>query len=701
MPLPLVASLILASALHAGPERAVTPPVPESQPYSQVVHKAVSGTDSALVVWSDHDHQLPQVRAARVDGDGRTLDSRPLIVAASDLDAWTNADAARGSDRWLVVWTSRTSIFARTVLDDGTMGTPVILASSANVGNFRVASDGSGFLAVWERSTYSTSFSVSVALEVARLDATGTVVDAAHEVARSDATFSVGPFLASNTGYVLLLNTYDGHIDRVALTPSGEIVERRRIATERDAFVTTATFDKDVLVFGWTLWDGVRVLREGEAARTIAPPGATLQQLFVFGGRVHVMLTVDGDVTLRPLDEEAGRTWDVAYETGSARATALGDRLLVSASAGWSENLDVYTTVVDTSLQDVTPAQLIYAEPQLQTKPAVARNAGGALVAWSEWYRAEPRRVILAALVDARGVATSTPFVVGEAEPVWRNVQVASDGEDFLVTWTGPGETAFARRVLHDGTMPAEAVAIGQTNDSACVAWNGAAYVIGYAHVISSTRWTLTAEARVRMLRPDGTMSEPIVVSPPEHVMQVACASGDASSLITWTRLGEVRGALVTHGGSVTSPFRIGNGNAAVVASNGENFLAAWFTREGNVDRARITPAGSVEVPFVPSIPGGAIEYTLADGVAISAKDDGSYLLAWGTRDVFALPLASNGDVTGPPFDVNPEGVTDRFPALAGDLLVYEREAQVPAADRWRIFARTLSDAPRRRRATR
>lgn len=64
----LLSLLLLASALHAGPERSITPPVANASPYGQLVHDVAAGDDAALIVWEE-DYQM--FAAARVDREGR------------------------------------------------------------------------------------------------------------------------------------------------------------------------------------------------------------------------------------------------------------------------------------------------------------------------------------------------------------------------------------------------------------------------------------------------------------------------------------------------------------------------------------------------------------------------------------------------------------------------------------------------------
>jgi hypothetical protein len=62
----LASLLLLASTLHAGPERPVSPPVAES-PYGQFLTSVAAGGDVALTLWQDE----AGLRAVRIDRDGR------------------------------------------------------------------------------------------------------------------------------------------------------------------------------------------------------------------------------------------------------------------------------------------------------------------------------------------------------------------------------------------------------------------------------------------------------------------------------------------------------------------------------------------------------------------------------------------------------------------------------------------------------
>jgi hypothetical protein len=695
MSLSLVAALALASTLHAHPERAVARAVPEAQPYTQLVTSAAAGLDAAMVLWFDGDGSLRQLRAIRVDRRGRTLEPQPLIVSAGDDPH--SPEVVRTLDRWIVTWASSAGIRMRTVRDDGTMTEPMLLADDGATG-VRIATRGSDVLVVWDAGRPQNT----VTLRAAGLDARGNVTEAARDVAAYAGPLTLGPLLATEDGYALLVDAYPG-IDTIRTNPTGQVNERKTLVPGEEAYSVRAALDGDRLVAGWTTTrNGARVVREGEAPQTIAPADSSIHDLVTFRGRVYVLIESAGDLTLRAIDGDESRTWDVDGETWTAQVVAFPEGLLVAASVGSEGRIDVHTTVVDASLQDVAPPALIYEEPRLQRKPAIARAADGAMAVWSEPREEEGRSVVMGALLGSSGGTGGEPFALGENHPIWNEVEITSNGTDYLVTWLDPAEVVHARQVRSDGSVPAAAIPIGKTWHSSCATWTGSAYAIGTIHFLSAAGWTIRAEARLQTLRADGSLSDPIVVAPADDVRDIACAAGRQSTLVTWNHLfGHVRGALVTHGSSVGSAIHIGTGTAAAVASNGDNFLVAWLTREGNVGRARVTPGGTVELPFVPSIPAGPVSMTDTNGVTVSATPDGNYLLAWGTSDLFALLLAANGDVTGPPLDVSTEPFADRYPRLSGNLLVYERETMLPAAGRWRVFTRTLSDAPRRRRAVR
>lgn len=111
----IAAVLLLASTLHAGPEREVAPPPAGHIQFHGAVTRA---GDATLTAWVDGMWNVTNVTAQVNDGP-------PFVVAAEANAKWVRA-ATDGSD-FLVLWTAgEPRVYARRVLRDGTMPAPAV-----------------------------------------------------------------------------------------------------------------------------------------------------------------------------------------------------------------------------------------------------------------------------------------------------------------------------------------------------------------------------------------------------------------------------------------------------------------------------------------------------------------------------------------------------------------------------------------------
>ena len=660
----ILATLLLAATLHPGPERAVQASPRDAQPYPQRLRGIAAGDETALVLF---DYQ-PEVRAVRVDRDGKTLDTVPLTIA---IEAWGQASVARGTDEWLVAWSNFNGIQARTAGDDGTLGAPFDVTSEVPSSPVSVAFDEESYLLVWAGTAK---------IHGVRVRADGVVLESPFEIAASENRHIASLFPDPAGGFVLVAGLQG--IDVLRLDSKGRLVSSRRAATPSDLGHVIAGLDAaGQLVLVWR--DGhVVYAQRGDAAPVLLAAGSetsfpTPRAVVVASGATYALYQHDGDVVLKDLDSGAEKVWDVAYTTLNSDAVSFGDRVLVAASIHpppgqhWSEELgDVYVATVDAALADVAPVRLLYAEPRMQIHPAIADDA----VVWVESVDEERRKQIVLKIGDGRPIAIADDVSYGTSP------QVASSGDGFLVTWHDAQLYPWARRVRRDGTLgEPQQLSDRMVAGSPCVAWTGSEYVTGFPIRKVAYRWYIQTEVWMQALSREGVLSgTPAALSGQGRYLGVACAASKTATLFVWSGEG-VTGAVRTHTGAVSTGIGIGTGFNSSVASNGNGFLVTWSSQ-----RAAVSDGGTV---------GTRIE-TPGDFTVVGARGDGYVLLTQSSGTLTATPLDAEGETSGEPV-VLAHHTT--HPALAGSTVVYQRDTAELVQPRWRVFRRTLSEVLRRR----
>jgi hypothetical protein len=692
----LVPLLLLASTLHAGPERAVTPPVPNASPYSQFAGEIVAGDEFALMTWAG-----PGVHAARIDRDGRTLDRTPIELAPRYCSAPL---ATRADGRWLVVWCEERAerpgtrdMVAKFVGDDGTASPLRHLGLWPAVQAIRVAFDGTHFLVAW--SAYET-------LGALRLDRDGNVVEGPFVVDAVPAWLSMD-LVAFDSGFAIVAVRYfqeesDSTIEVIRLDTNGDRVGHSWLdRTSAPSSAVDATADGDKLTAVWTSWTGggfrAFIAREGEPLRVLAEGQHVSERILDIRGTAYVLLRELNSVRLIAEDGSYDRVWhEPFFDVRNASAVALGDRIFVAASNRDvnAQDYDLWTAVVDAALQDVRPFERFEHAPPLQEQPAVARNEHGeTLAVWFESGHGPVARIVAMPLNGAGQSLLRIPITVGESLYPSHRPRVASDGSDYLVVWNDS-----AARVKRDGSVIR--LSLPQSGPTPCITWTGEEYLIGAVRVtrIVSGRPTVWQVWMTRVSREGARIAEePLSVE--GRIGSVACAG----NLFVWTEFGRVDGAFAPSG-----VFTIAQGPTThpAVAKNGDRYLVAWpgaSSPESSttvVERALVNEHGTVTPVSDVPLPTGLADTSLED-VAVAPYREG-YILAWGRPDLRAIALDRYGHAASPIIDVTVTTAVEVEAAIAGGdtpFVVYMRK--LGATTRWRVFTRSLTDNQPRRRATR
>jgi hypothetical protein len=643
----LAALFLLASTLHAGPEVAIAEPARDAQPHVQVVGDIAASDDLALVVW----HDGTVLRGVRVDRDGNTLDAVPLLIAYAP---WEGAWVARGATNWLVATWGPDRVVATIVEDDGTVRPSIPI--SADTGWPRVAFDGNAYLLAWYTPTQ-------------RGRILGARISADGEILEND--ILLPPFLivdllpAAGGGFVWVgqqAEVVAFRLDAQARAMSGTTLWRAPIPHD-----AAATLEPDgKVVLGWKESDGTsRLKRQDSDALVLA--AEDVEDFVTISGTTYAVVRAHDRTSLVTL---AGDSAGELPATQTARAVSFGDRVLVATS-----DQDVRMTLLDTLLQTVAPERLVYTEARMQSDAAIAKAGDTRLVAWTEGEGETGR-------ITAR-IGDGEPFLIGEGH----SVEVASDGQDFLVAWHLGFLTSF-RRVLRDGTMMEPVGIAPWTWGDSCLAWTGSDYVLAYITATAYPRAHIRTVEAQRLTRDGALSGDAAVVSGTRPIHAVACASTKTTTLFAWAdEEGNVDGSTLSHGGTPVR-IHIGTGTSVSVATHGDGFLVAWAEHPaGRALWTTVSEGGTVGQPR-------AIESRTID---IAARP-GGYLLLYGKDPLLAQTLDGEGNPSGPTSVIAQDAAE---PSFVRGTIVYQRDTDILSRPRWQVFLQEIEETPARRRATR
>lgn len=704
---------LLGGTLQAGPERAVTPPVRNGSPYEQLSVRASGSGDVALLAWTE---ELGSA-AIRVDRDGRPLDEHP--IALSGARAVSRLQIVRGRDGWLALWVAPDNILeGRFIGDDGTASfdlIPFVLGSAAD--DLSGAFDGTHYLVAWTHAGGS--------IRALRLDADGAVVEGGVEIPARGwfeevevVAFDGGGFAVVGIQAPPVFELPEYTVEAFRLDTNADflsfgLVDRTSTAALGRLHVLA---DGGTLVSSWSgsgiVGDNTFVAREGQPVR-LAVTSATPDAIVKTGGQVFVAVaTALGRFTLLVSEDGTERRTVGASTIGSA-ATSVGERTLIAMVTERGIEYDLSTAIVDASMQEVVPQTRLEPEPPIQERPAVARNdRGESLAVWLESGR-RSGPAVMGTRLDGAGRAAGPAVVLG---PVSRRrdvrPQVASDGEDFLVVWYefvdgNPGVRTV--RVLRDGTVFDPVVHLFG-HPQLCLAWNGAEYLLGHWRITTSGRFLQHAEVHATRFSREGVRGESMPVSPEVQFFDhLSCAASESATLFVFAGNTSVSGAVLSDGGTLTAPFPIGSTGISIndtrrglvrtaVAANGESFVTAWSTYDNRIEWARVTEGGTAS-----KVNAALAIDTTGRSLAVAPLRDG-FLLAWqGFGDLHGLALDRDGrSVSGVTISATPR--LEHEVALAGGeraLAVYQRELVPEGQPRWRVFARTVGESTPRRRSAR
>ncbi|MFZ5468932.1 MAG: putative Ig domain-containing protein [Myxococcota bacterium] len=406
---------------------------------------AVSGTQSLpkvaydgmsfLVAWQDARGATLDLYAARVSATGTLLDAAGGVFLSTGTNDQSDPSLVFGAGQHFLTWTDTRRQAAPDVfgtrmgtdlsLRDGT-GFPVALSGNAQTG-VAVASDGAGYLLVWEDDRNGTQDIMG-----ARVDSEGNLLDATGFSINTGVGAQYDPSVVFGGGSYLVAYVNQGvTLDIVAqrVDPAGTLKD-----TSPFVIAGGATDQSEPAVaFGGNQF--LVVWREGSVGD-------------IYGARV----TPDGTVT----DTAA---LPIAVVTGSEQSQPAVAASPEGFQVVWYDERrassgDVFGARVlpDGTLPDGMGV-IVAAYAGTHQYPSLACDGARCLVAWED----SGTSADVYAVHLAQGSPVGQRFGISVAGGPQRAPKVAHDGNQFLVVWedlrSGVTPDVFAARVLPSGVV--------------------------------------------------------------------------------------------------------------------------------------------------------------------------------------------------------------------------------------------------------
>jgi hypothetical protein len=527
-----------------------------------------------LVVWQERvigeTTSYMRVVGRRIDIDGALLDAEPFVICDVDtatLSPEPNPAVAGLAGRFLVAWTdARVSEDAADIyaaLVDG--ADPVVdpadgfaLASAGvALGRARIASDGTGFLVVWQQDE-STSLTSKEDIVAASVDPVDGTVSEPVVVCGVPSQRSRTPLVAGGPAGYLVVWSDDREVEECESEAWGTLVD--------GAALEVLTPDGAPLCAGP---EGVSEPREVEAA------GADFAVLMAkegcgttFADDLRVVLVGGGDGA--PLGGEPLLVWDVDSASAQSMAAVsddlvavLGTRRHSTLSSSWSQ---IIAGRVDLAVGEPLDPQGINVDPgwNQHFSVAAAAGTGSLLVVWS----------------DTRGIASGSQTDI-------RALRVARDGTAILPIDAESVCVSDDAEVERDPAVAATAgrfLVVWRVRSSWAETAQLCAYEVRAARIDEETGALLDPEPIV-LAGAEGGLEAPVVAALDGRFL-VAWAAPDTDA-VRGAFVDAVTGAVDDFGGAPL--FETGAGNGLALAAGQEAFWLAW-TDQRNAYEVLIQP---------------------------------------------------------------------------------------------------------------
>lgn len=647
--------LLAASVSHALPD--FSEPQPVSEPEyghngANAYHPVVASNGSErLVLWN---YNAGALFATQFGPDGPGAETVPFVVANGALE--DTATASNGED-FLVVWRKRSnqepeSVWAAMISEGAVQGQPRKLSSDTRIADDPdVAWNGTSFLVTWGERDEGSALEDIIGL---KLDRDGSELDAARFVIWESTYRSGDPAVASNGDGFLV--AWEGDFDRnrihaARVSADWEVLDNSPIALPADAPYPRAPdvgSDGNDYLVAWSTGTndvrniaGVRVesstgdVPDGDTIRISEATGEEGYPRVGFDGSRYVvvwqntgqdrdnrhsyLVHVGSDGTVSP---DGGKQVSLQQAGSSPSPSVAGED--DGAYAVWLEerfqHRSVYGSKItqDGTIQDPERA-FLSPMPSPQRSPVVAASDDAFLVVWQEQRGyiegEEPTSDDLYGMRFSHDGTQldDAPFEICHGEGSQYTPSVASNGEDFVVTWS--------ERLAYDYYLSATQVR-GDTGEvvTPCgiqvsntpipeysrLASNGSGYFVVWqdeeppfgeispniygAPIVPDPCGTLEFGERVRISESEGVHKSPEIASNGDGyliVWEEEVGSPNYSEVYA-ARIGADANVLAPGGVPVVE--RTDSQNSPSVASDGDDYLVLWSDSH-QVDRSDIHAA--------------------------------------------------------------------------------------------------------------
>jgi hypothetical protein len=374
-----------------------------------------------LVVWQSlRSGSGLEIFGCRVDESGAVLDSTPLELSLSRPGYEQYPAAASHGGRYIIMWedyTARHDLYGvRVDTTGGILDTAAFCISSAAHPEWRASAsyDGSDYLVVWEDGRCGAGTDIYGA----RVSSMGPVLDPRGFPVCSTGHSQYSPSSAFGLGYFLIvwqdlrgvnLDVYGARVNTGGMVqePEGILISGH----SDDQMVPNVAFGGSAFLVTWTDcrsdWGNV------------------------YGARLDTSGTVL-DVLGIPICEEIGEQScsPVAYDGAHFVVAWIDPRDSVHTS--------VYAARVDTSGVVLDSAGIpVCTSMNANQCPSIACGEGGCLIVWSSCSGDTCR--VYGARLDSSGTVLDTSAIpISPPSDTARDVSVAFDGVDYVVSWASP-----------------------------------------------------------------------------------------------------------------------------------------------------------------------------------------------------------------------------------------------------------------------
>lgn len=673
------------------PEFGVDVPIPTPTRSTDRQPRVASNGVDYLVAWMDDrlDFEF-DVRAARVDADGVVLDPTGLAVAVGPGEPGSVSVASNGAD-YLVAWDVAGSggdldIAAAVVTSAGTVVSPggtIVTSATGDQRRPSATSDGSRYFVAWEdfRSGGSSD------IYGARLDATGTPLEPGGIAVSAGGAPERAPAAASNGATYLVAFVEEA----VAGNPD---VRAARVASD-GAVLDATSFG---ISTGPAAEYGAAAASDGTdffVAFTDARNAAT--GFDVYGTRVSSLGVV--------LDPSGVAVSSVAgMQAGPHVAWGGSDYVVAWTDARSDPDYDVYAARVSPSAVVREPGGIpVAVADHGEGYPTVASNGSTFFFVYEDGRFDFSGKDIFGKRIAVDGsILDASGFVVATTANPESAPCVASNGTDYLVAWEDRRAASdwdiYGSRVTAAGAVldvTGLAIATGPGEQRGCTAAsNGTDFLVTFTDEVP---FPADRDVRATRVAADGSVLDPggigVATSAAPQYAPAVASDGDGY-LIAWYESAAaanplVYAARVSASGALldANGFALAPGATAQVspelASDGVGYLAIWEQPGGatgvDLHGVRISSAGAVL-----DAPSLAISTAAGGQQRASVASDGiGYLVVWedargGASDLFGTRVSSSaGVLDAQGFAIASSPDYEYWPTLAasasGYLAVYQR----------------------------